>query len=148
MGMFLETYKKSSVVNFLLVIAFCFSTNILEDSLLINLFSGIVLLVTYFLIKYSRAFILREIRKHIKLTYRIQNKYLNRYYFIFLNIINLKVKYLKKLSKKYFSIKSNKLIIFSHLKFKFFFFKLIFFKIYILNVVNRLILNISLLTVF
>lgn len=140
---FIEKYKSVKILNIFLIVIFLFSSNILEDSLLINLFSLIVLLSIYFIIKLSRALILRIIRKQIKLTYRIQKKFLKRCYFCFIRIIKFKAKYLKKLSKKYFFIKYKKLIIFAHLKYKFFFFKLIFFKLYFLNLANKLLFNIS-----
>jgi len=141
--LFLENYKSVRVINIFLLVIFLFSSNILEDSLLINLFSIIVLLSIYFLIKLSRALILRLIRKQIKLTYRIQKNFLKRCYFFFIRIIKFKVKYLKNLSKKYFFIKYKKILIFAHLKYKFFYFKLIFCKLYFLNLVNKLIFNIS-----
>ena len=148
--MILEKNKIFKIINFLLIIVFLFSSSVLEDSLLINLFSITVLLSIFFVIRVGRRNILREIRKHIKLTYRIQKLVLKRSYFIFLTVIKLKLKYLKKLTKKYFSIKYNRLILLSHLKLKFFFFKLIFFKLYLLNLISKLVFSISfnILTVF
>lgn len=146
----MEKYRRLLILNFLLVIIFLFSCNILEDSLLINLFSIIVLLSLFFSIKYSRANTLRMIRKYIKLSSRIQNKALKRCYFICLSFVKIKIKYFKKLSRKYFSIQYYRLILNSQLKIKFLFIRLLFFKLYILISVGNFLANISfnLLTVF
>ena len=148
--MLLEKYRRLLVLNILLSMVFLFSCNVLEDSLLINLFSITVLLSLFFSIKYSRANSLRAIRKYIKLSSRIQNKALKRSYFICLLVVKIKIKYLKKLVKKYFSIKYYKLILNSHIKINFFFYRLFFFKLYILSLASNFIANISsnLVTVF
>ena len=148
--MSLEKYKIFKIGNILLAFIFLFSSNVLEDSLLIGLFSTIVLLSLFFSIRQGREKITRDTRKNLKVFFRIQKKLLKKCYFIYLNIIKMKFKYLKKVSKKYFRIKYIKLMMYSNLKLKFFFFKLIFFKLYLLNLISKLVFSISfnILTVF
>jgi len=114
-------------------IEFLFSSNYLEEDLIIGLFSNIILFGIVFFIREFKSIDIRLNRKRIKLGFRIQKKLLKRYY-----------RYFRKLSLKYFFIKCMKLFLVFGLKRKFFYNKLLYIKMYFFNILIFFILKFNL----
>ena len=87
---------------------------------------------------------LRELRLKIKKDYRIQNELLETYYFFVSTVSKFFLKYLKKITSRFFFIKLNKILFNAKLKQKSFLTKLVYLKYLNLNILNKLILKLNL----
>ena len=123
-------------------IEFLFSSNYLEEDLIIGLFSNIILFGIVFFIREFKSIDIRLNRKRIKLGFRIQKKPKN--YFFFFKLIKRYYRYFRKLSLKYFFIKCMKLFLVFGLKRKFFYNKLLYIKMYFFNILIFFILKFNL----
>jgi len=133
-----------SVFYLFFFIEFLFSSNYLEEDLIIGLFSNIILFGIVFFIREFKSIDIRLNRKRIKLGFRIQKKLLKSYYFFFFKFIKRYYRYFRKLSLKYFFINCIKLFLIFGLKRKFFYNKLLYMKIYFFNILIFFILKFNL----
>jgi hypothetical protein len=69
------------VFNILLIIVYLLSASFLEEDLFIGFGSTVVLLLIFSLIKEFHAETLRQIRRRVKLAFRVQNRTLKGYFF-------------------------------------------------------------------
>jgi hypothetical protein len=130
--------------NAILILVFIFNKNYLEEDLIIGLFSSIILFFFFFSLHELKKESLRELRLKIKKVYRIQNELLEVYYFFVSTVSKFFLKYLKKITSRFFFIKLNKILFNAKLKQKKFLTKLIYLKYLNLNILNKLVLKLNL----
>lgn len=144
--MFLQKYDKSlllTLLNLGLIFIFNFSSNFLEEDLIIGVFSTSILFTIFFFLKDLVRENARQYRRRIKKAFRVQRDFLTRNYFIMNKIGRLHFVYMKKLIIKNYSIKCLKLYLNVTFKIKYIFSKIIYLKIYYFNIVILSILKLS-----
>ena len=125
--------------NAILILVFVFNKNYLEEDLIIGLFSSIILFFIFFSLHELKKESLRELRLKIKKVYRIQNELLEMYFFFVSTVSKFFLKYLKKITSKFFFIKLNKILFNAKWKQKGFLTRLVYLKYLNLNILNKLI---------
>jgi len=129
--------------NAILILVFVFNKNYLEEDLIIGLFSSIILFFIFFSLHELKKESLRELRLKIKKVYRIQNELLEMYFFFVSTVSKFFLKYLKKITSKFFFIKLNKILFNAKWKQKGFLTRLVYLKYLNLNILNKLVLKLN-----
>tara|TARA_Y100000588_G_C14264444_1_gene929128 strand:- start:1996 stop:2472 length:477 start_codon:yes stop_codon:yes gene_type:complete len=132
------------VFNILLIIVYLLSASFLEEDLFIGFGSTVVLLLIFSLIKEFHAETLRQIRRRVKLAFRVQNRTLKGYFFFFRRLFKKNLKCLKKLHVKMVLVKFYKFMFFLYRTYGNFKNKVIFLTLFIHNFLTSLVLKRSL----
>merc|ERR1712063_139816 len=120
--------------NAILILVFIFNKNYLEEDLIIGLFSSIILFFLFFSLHEMKKESLRELRLKIKKVYNFFVSAVSKYF----------LRYLKKITSRFFFIKLNKILFNAKLKQKSFLTKLVYLKYLNLNILNKLVLKLNL----